>query len=241
MVKKYSIYCMKKYVSIYLIVQILFFLAIKIVDFSSNQLLIGLMKFSFIVVNVCSSLVFYLIYGKKTEVRNNLISLAVCLTIFGDLFLILIPTFSNWPYSDLGGYISFSVVEFIIACHLGFSKKSISFLSLWFVAIFLVIWKIGLLNLENGIALINLSLLSSNCLFGWIRYSKCKSLSNLLFAIGITSFFGCDYSIAMRIIFADYKTVSYVFNQFVWFFYVPAHILLVLSYIKSAKSDKIAE
>ena len=127
MVKKYSICCMKKYVSIYLIVQILFFLAIKIVDFSSNQLLIGLMKFSFIVVNVCSSLVFYLIYGKKTEVRNNLISLAVCLTIFGDLFLILIPTFSNWPYSDLGGYISFSVVEFIIACHLGFSKKSISF------------------------------------------------------------------------------------------------------------------
>ena len=103
MVKKYSICCMKKYVSIYLIVQILFFLAIKIVDFSSNQLLIGLMKFSFIVVNVCSSLVFYLIYGKKTEVRNNLISLAVCLTIFGDLFLILIPTFSNWPYSDLGG------------------------------------------------------------------------------------------------------------------------------------------
>ena len=93
----------------------------------------------------------------------------------------------------------------------------------------------------NEIAIINLSLLAANMVTGWIVYNKNKILKNFLFALGMTCFFCCDYSIAVQLVFKEFKTVHDIADYLVWLFYMPALVLLVFSYIKSAKSDKIKE
>ena len=68
-----------------------------------------------------------------------------------------------------------------------------------------------------------------------------KILKNFLFALGMTCFFCCDYAIAVQLVFEEFKTVHDIADYLVWLFYMPALVLLVFSYIKSAKSDKIKE
>ena len=87
----------------------------------------------------------------------------------------------------------------------------------------------------------NLSLLAANMVTGWIVYNKSKILKNFLFALGMTCFFCCDYAIAVQLVFKEFKTVHDIADYLVWLFYMPALVLLVFSYIKSAKSDKIKE
>lgn len=230
----------KKQVS-YLCIQSVFFIVIKCIELFLSDRTVGLTKYAFILVNLIFLLLFYLQNRQNIEGNANILALAIGMTFFGDLFLILIPALCDWPYYSLGGYISFSILEFIIALYLGLSKRYAIIFSVFFAVTNFVVWMFKLLDVTNEIALINLSLLAANMITGWLIYNKNKTSKNLLFALGMTCFFGCDYSIAVRIIFEEIKTVHDVADYLVWLFYMPALVLLVLSYIKSAKSDKIAE
>lgn len=226
---------------IYLCIQSVFFIFIKIIELFLSDRTVGLIKYAFILVNLTFLLIFYLQNRKNAEQKANILALAIGMTFFGDLFLVLIPSVSNWPYCFLCGYIAFTILELLIAVYIGLSKKYALIFSAFFIVINAVVWRFKLITTANEIAIINLSLLAANMVTGWIVYNKNKILKNFLFALGMTCFFCCDYSIAVQLVFKEFKTVHDIADYLVWLFYMPALVLLVFSYIKSAKSDKIKE
>ena len=118
---------------IYLCIQSVFFIFIKIIELFLSDRTVGLTKYAFILVNLIFLLIFYLQNRKNAEQKANILALAIGMTFFGDLFLVLIPSVSNWPYCFLCGYIAFTILEFLIAIYIGLSKKYALIFSAFFI------------------------------------------------------------------------------------------------------------
>ncbi len=110
-------------------------------------------------------------------------------------------------------------------------EKILLILYLIVEAILLVIIKAGMLSAGNVAGILNLTLILFNVIDAW-TVKRVKP--SLIFKIGITLFLLCDFSILFRGL--DLGTVSDISAFLVWIFYIPAQVLIVLSYIKTHKT-----
>ena len=98
------------------------------------------------------------------------------------------------------------------------------------VGLMVIIGLAGKLTFPNAVGLINISLILRNAVQAWTGKDAYVSM---LFKVGITLFFLCDASIAVRT--PSVGTVHDVVAFLVWSFYVPAQTLIMLSYVRSVR------
>ena len=84
----------------------------------------------------------------------------------------------------------------------------------------------GQLNDISALGLLNISILAVNVAESWL---SSDGRMTVLFRIGITLFFCCDFCIGLRTISSGIlQDISYFL---VWSFYVPSQVLLTLNYV----------
>lgn len=139
------------------------------------------------------------------------------------------------------GYLFFTLVETIYMIYMKPTWKTVSVRLILYAAIILLIrlWKAELLSSDNVLAMANMVQLTVNLFCAWICHRRTGGRETLLFALGITLFAGCDYSILIR---TFTKTISpaYTIAAFiVWTCYIPSQMLLLRSYVeKIIDSDR---
>ena len=97
--------------------------------------------------------------------------------------------------------------------------------------------KSEMLSADNALAMANMVQLTVNLFCAWICHKKTGGRETLLFALGITFFAGCDYSILVRT-FTKAPSLVYTIAVFiVWTCYIPSQILLLRSYVEKISGD----
>ena len=226
----------KGIITAYLILEIINFIAIMILQVVQGTEDIPLqldVKYLAIVINTIVTLVFFIKYGIKQKSWDNMLAITIFATFVADYFMtlrsILIP-----------GLALFFVVQILILIFLKPTIKSIFFR----VILYLIIFGLSLIALKPTVliiaGLLYISLVFGNLIFSWVNYVKEKTAPNLMMAWGMTLFFGCDLSIVIRNLVTTGMIHTFV-AFIVWVFYVPAQVLIVLSYIYRLRGRKMCE
>ena len=101
----------------------------------------------------------------------------------------------------------------------------------FYVVFLITIYAAGLLTVDRWIACLSMTQLILNVVYAWIENNKKRTLPSLLFAIGITLFFGCDGFIMMRMLLPPEGFIYSVICFMVWVFYIPAQVVITSSYL----------
>lgn len=187
---------------------------------------LAILRYSTIICNFIMILYLYLRHGRRLHFRENWIPLAFALTLTADCFMCIFDEKRIW------GYLFFTLVETVYMIYMKPTRKTISVRLILYAAMFLLIWRVELLNADNALAMANMVQLTVNLFCAWIWHRKAGSRETLLFALGITFFAGCDYSILVRT-FAAKESLIYTIAAFiVWTCYIPSQIFLLRSYVE---------
>ncbi|MCM1123951.1 MAG: lysoplasmalogenase family protein [Eubacterium sp.] len=229
--------------NIYYVIQIILFLIIKVME----QLLkvpeqgdpglpgspLAMMRYSVIVCNFLLIVYLHSKYGQRFNLCDNLIPLAFAFTLMADTCMCVMKDARPM------GYLLFTLVETIYMIYMKPTWKSIAArLTLYAVMLF-VLKRVGRLDLSNALAMANIVQFTVNLFCAWIQKFRVKSRETLFFALGITLFVGCDYSILVRTLAEKLLSVShpvYLVAAFlVWTCYIPSQVLLLRSYVEKIR------
>jgi len=132
------------------------------------------------------------------------------------------------------GYLFFTLVETVYMIYMKPAWKEISARLILYAAMLLLLWRVGMLDAGNALAMANMAQLTVNLFCAWARNTETGSRQTLLFALGITLFAGCDYAILVRTLaerFLSTAHPAYMIAAFtVWTCYIPAQVFLLRSY-----------
>lgn len=191
---------------------------------------LAILRYSTIICNFLMILYLYLRHGRRLHFRENLIPLAFALTLTADYFMCIIAE------KRIFGYLFFTLVETVYMIYMKPAWKEITVRLILYAAVLLLIWRVGMLDAENALAMANMVQLTVNLFCVWIRHKKIGSRETLLFALGISFFAGCDYAILVRTLAERLLSTAnpvYVIAAFtVWTCYIPAQVLLLRSYVE---------
>lgn len=194
---------------------------------------LALLRYCTIVCNFFMILYLYLRHGRRLPPHENLIPLAFAFTMAADCFMCIFVNKRIW------GYLFFTLVETVYMIYLKPTWKTVSVRLLLYAAMILLIWRAGMLSADNAFAMANMVQLTVNLFCAWICHKKTGRMETLLFALGITFFAGCDYSILVRTFTKTASPVYMIAAFFVWTCYIPSQILLLRSYLeKIIDSDR---
>ena len=183
-----------------------------------------------IMVNTVVTLYFFVRYGFHHHGRHNLLALALAVTAAADYYLTL-------KSLVLPGYSLFCLVQCIYALYFKPSAKNLLLRAGLYGAALAALGMSGMWRTDYILGALNLTLLAVNVICAWIHNGKDQTGAGLCLAVGLSLFAGCDYSLLIRELTTD--PVRTMFNDMVWFFYVPAQLLLVLAYgLKSAEKRR---
>ena len=165
--------------------------------------------------------------------------IAVFTTLLADCFLVLLHDLSKAeivhfisPLSaNMIGFLIFGIVQVIYACYLGLTKKRLIIRIGFYGALIIGIAVAGLITFDRFIACLSMSQLVLNVIYSWIEHKKKRTTASLLLAIGITLFFGCDFSIMLRMLLPAQGFVYSAICFMVWVFYIPSQVVLTSSYL----------
>ena len=175
--------------------------------------------------------------GKDPEITG--IPLAVFTTLLADCFLVLLHGLSKAELirfitpltANMIGFFIFGIVQVIYAFYLGLTKRR------WIVRIGLYLVFIvsvaaaGLLTFDRFIACLSMSQLILNLVYAWSEHRKKRTVASLIFAVGITLFFGCDFCIMLRMLLPPQGLIYDVIRFMVWVFYIPSQAVLTSIYL----------
>ena len=130
----------------------------------------------------------------------------------------------------LPGFALFCAVEGIYALYLKPDRRVLVIRAGWFAVLLLVGWILRMLTLANAFGLLNLSLLSVNVVEAWRARKSDSRRTALLFAAGLTCFLAGDLSVAAEVLTVPGSAIHTVASLAVWTFYLPAEVLIVLTY-----------
>lgn len=225
---------------IYYLVEIILFLIIKVAEqvwrkpgqgdpgFPGSPL--AILRYCVIICNFIMILYLYLRHGRNLHFRENLIPLAFALTLIADCFMCIISG------KRILGYLFFTLVETVYMINMKPTWKSISVRLILYAVLLWLLWRAGMLDADNALAMANMAQLTVNLFCAWIWYTKIGGRGTLLFALGITLFAGCDYAILVRTIAERLLSMIhpvYMIAAFiVWTCYIPAQVFLLRSYME---------
>ena len=167
------------------------------------------------------------------------IPLAVFVTLLADCFLVLandlsafgIINFITPEVANMIGFFIFGIVQVIYALYLGLTKRRLIIRVAFYLGFIAIIYLAGLLTFDRFIACLSITQLMLNAVYVWIEHKKQRTLSSLLFAIGITLFLGCDSFIMMRMLLTPSGFIYSAICFMVWVFYIPSQVVLTSSYL----------
>lgn len=192
---------------------------------------LAILRYCTIICNFLMILYLYLRHGRRLHFRENWICLAFALTLTADGFMCIIAG------ARIMGYLFFTLVETVYMIYMKPGWKNVSVRLLLYAVMLLVIWRVQMLNADNALAMANMVQLTVNLFCVWLRRRKMGGRETLLFALGITLFAGCDYSILVRT-FSKTGNLLYNISAFlVWTCYIPAQVLLLRSYVEGIKEN----
>lgn len=205
-----------------------------------------LIMFSAILINALFML--YIVIKVKKTGKNpikNLIPLGVFVTLLADCFLVLayglssngVITFITPEISNMIGFFIFGIVQVIYAVYLGLTKRRLIIRIGFYFSFILIVYALGMLTFDRLIACLSMSQLILNVIYAWINNHKKRSLNLLLFAIGITLFFGCDSFIMLRMLLTPEGFIYSAICFMVWVFYIPSQVVLTLSYLVDCSNE----
>ena len=216
-------------------------IALKIVSLVQPESLFETsLMFSAILINAIFML-FLTLQVKKA--KKNMAFIGIPLAVFGtllaDCFLVLAYDLSTFgiirfitpDVSNMIGFFAFGVVQVIYAYYLDITKRRLIIRVGFYVLFVVVVYAMGLMTLDRLIACLSMSQLILNVVYAWIENHKKRTLSSLLFAIGITLFFGCDACIMFRMLLAPVGIVYSAICFMVWVFYIPSQVVLTTAYL----------
>lgn len=189
---------------------------------------LAILRYSTIICNFLMILYLYLRHGRRLQRRENMIPLAFTLTLIADCFMCILSGKRIW------GYLFFTLVETVYMLYMKPTWKTISVRLILYaiLLLYLQLWHTKMLNPDNVLAMANMVQLTVNLFCAWIWHRKKGGRETLLFALGITFFIGCDYSILIRT-FTKPGTPIYLIATFiVWTCYIPSQMLLLRSYVE---------
>lgn len=189
---------------------------------------LAILRYSTIICNFLMILYLYLRHGRRLQRRENMIPLAFTLTLIADCFMCILSGKRIW------GYLFFTLVETVYMLYMKPTWKTISVRLILYaiLLLYLQLWHTKMLNPDNVLAMANMVQLTVNLFCAWIWHRKKGYWETLLFALGITFFVGCDYSILIRT-FTKPGTPIYLIAAFiVWTCYIPSQMLLLRSYVE---------
>lgn len=208
-------------VPIYIAIEIGLLIAIKLPERMVNSRAANALMYLSIVCNALFMLYFFLMYGKKNDTRHeNLIALALYITLVADLFL----TYLGRDYA-IPGVLCFCLVETVYAFYLKSPLGSVILRAGIFVLLFAAAALTKNLSVLNIFALVNISILAVNVFDAW----KAKRMNaTILFRVGITLFFLCDLCVGLSDLLDG--VLGSVTASLIWVFYMPSQVLIALSY-----------
>ena len=215
-------------ITIYLLYEAVVFAAIKVMEYASvAREIMRFVMYAAIVGNTVMAIWLYRRYGKNaSDKRDHLIFCALLVNCVADIFLTLI----SGPSVYIPGFACFCTVEAIYAVYLRLDTRNLIIRAALFVAALLFARAINLLTLPNALGLLNLTLLGANVVCAWLARRRERTFSTLLFAIALSSFFIGDISVALEIMLPAGTVAQRMVTLAVWTFYVPAQLLIVLTY-----------
>ncbi|MBQ6207982.1 MAG: hypothetical protein IJK52_12980 [Oscillospiraceae bacterium] len=213
--------------TVYLLFEAVIFVAIKIGQYALTREITRFIMYAAIVGNTVMAVWLYRRYGKSaSDKRDHLIFCALCVNCVADIFLTLI----SGPTVYIPGFACFCTVEAIYAAYLRPDTRNLVIRAALFVASLLFARAINLLTLPNALGLLNLTLLGANVVCAWLARRRERTFASLLFAVGLSSFFIGDISVALEIMLPAGTVAQRMVTLAVWTFYVPAQLLIVLTY-----------
>ena len=212
---------------LYVILEAILFVAIKIAELALPVRPMKIVMYTAIVVNTAAAIWLYRKYGRTARRQwDNLIALALMVNCLADVFLTLI----GGEQMFVPGFALFCTLEAIYAIYLKPGRINLAVRAVLFALFLLVARRLDLLTLANALGLLNLSLLSVNVFSAWIARRREKSKASLLFAFALSCFLIGDVSVALEIFTAEGTLFHTIAALAVWTFYVPAQVLIVLTY-----------
>lgn len=191
---------------------------------------LAILRYCAIICNFLMILYLYLRHGRRLHFRENLIPLAFALTLTADCFMCIISG------KRILGYLFFTLVETVYMVYMKPTWKGISARLILYAVMLLLLWRFGMLDADNALAMANMAQLTVNLFCAWMRNTKTGGRQILLFALGITLFAGCDYAILVRTLAGQLLSTAhpvYMIAAFtVWTCYIPAQVLLLRSYVE---------
>lgn len=217
----------------YLCVEALLLAAFTWADFMNRTALSNRLKFLGIAVNTLV-LLLMLFEGARPRSRCRWIVLALLLTLTADVFLILLDT------HYLLGVCLFCAVECCYALFLtdkNHRARDVCLRLGIYAAVCAVLWGMGVLDsltLASAFSMVQLSL---NVLFAWTR--RGHKPGRTMLALGLSLFWCCDACVGLRNIGAYLPgfpmQIASAAAAAIWWFYLPAQVLILLSLEKMRK------
>ena len=217
----------RKDIRVYLTFEALIFVAIKIAEFTLPAQPTKCIMYSAILGNTVMGARLFWRYGLSPAYRHHaLIFCALLVNCVADIFL----TLTGGERMFIPGFACFCAVEVIYAAYLRPDFRNLCVRAALLAAALLFARAINLLTLPNGLGLFNLTLIGANMVCAWLARRDDKTLAATLFACGLTCFFIGDVSVALEIMLPVGTMAQWVAKLAVWTFYVPAQVLIVLTY-----------
>jgi len=210
-------------IPVYLFFEALVFAAIKFAELTSMPTqTTKIIMYSAIVGNTVMAVHLRTRYGK----RDQLIFYALLVNCLADVFL----TLTGGEQMFLPGFACFCTVEAIYAAYLRPDTRNLMIRAVVFAAALLLGHFMGMLTLPNALGLLNLTLVGVNAVCAWLTWRRERTFPALLFALGLTAFVIGDISVALEITLPTGTAAQRIAALAVWTFYVPAQVLIVLTY-----------
>ncbi|MBR4212233.1 MAG: hypothetical protein IKR84_07600 [Oscillibacter sp.] len=217
----------RKDIRVYLAFEALVFVAIKVAEFTMPVQLTKCIMYSAILGNTVMGVHLFWRYGFSPSYRHEaLIFCALLVNCVADIFL----TLTGGENMYIPGFACFCTVEIIYAAYLRPDFRNLCVRAALLAVALLFAWSVHLLTFPNALGLFNLTLVGANAVCAWLARRTDRTFAALLFAFGLTCFFIGDISVALEIMLPAGTPAQWAAKLAVWTFYVPAQVLIVLSY-----------
>ena len=213
--------------------------AVLLIAIQANRIMhftrLGVIGYPAIVINTAVAAYFFAKYGRTLRDRSaNLIACALFVTLIADWFLTFRGARHGTP-AYIYGAAAFCLVEILYAAYLKAGTGSVIARAALFAAGLLGLHRAGMLNAESALGILNVILVLVNVIDAWAAKRRDAAL---MFKLGITLFLLCDITVMMKVVTHGGTRTSLSFMT--WLFYVPAQVLLTLSYAEAC-SDRTGD
>lgn len=219
----------KTMIATYLAVEVVLFLVVLLCEACSLGLATSVSKYLSV---LAAALLAACVYVRRRSTvahrRSDLVALGLCVTAVADWFLTLI---GSEPFY-IPGIALFCVVQTIYFLYLGVRVFAVAVRMALFFS--LLAGPLAAMESQPAVVLgaLDLVLLLCNVVQAWMTKNPQVSL---LFKLGITLFLCCDATLGVQ--YLGPASIQPVAAFMVWNFYLPAQMLIALSYVRDKKAD----